>query len=226
MTASEPSSAFVPAMTSRAVSRASAAEERRRGRHEIPTEIIEAARKNFMRYGVSRTTMADIARAVQMQRQTLYDYVASRDVLVDAVLVTRIKEIADDIKPLGVEAISFHEALIETSVAAVERARSDPELMNMFDTGPIDRVQDVVTGNYPEIHDIVANLLGPILDRGAESGMLRTDKTRDEIVDWIRVVYLLLINQPRGNPARERELVADFLLPSIMFSKNDKRTLD
>jgi AcrR family transcriptional regulator len=198
-------------------------EERRRDRNAIPPEIIDAARANFLRYGVSRTTMADIARAVQMPRQTLYEYISSRDDLVDAVLVKRIKEIADDIKPLGAEGISFDDALVETSAAAVKRARSDPELMNIVATGPNDRVQEVVTGGYPEIHDIVANLLGPILDRGLKAGMLRSDKTRDEIVDWIRVFYLSLINQPGKDSGRERDMVADFLLPSIMFSRSDTR---
>jgi AcrR family transcriptional regulator len=197
-------------------------EERRRGRHDIPAEIIAATRKNFLRYGVNRTTMSDIARTVGMPRQTLYGYVSSREDLVDAVLVRRIQEIADDLKPLGIDDVAFDDALIETSLAAVERARNDPELMNIFTTGPADRVQEVVTGDYPEIHAIVANLLGPILDRGEKAGMVRSDKTRDEIVDWVRAVYLTLINQPATDTARERAFVADFLLPSIMFSRNDK----
>lgn len=199
-----------------------ATQERRRGREDIPPDIIAAARKNFLRYGVNRTTMTDIARAVGMPRQTLYSYVASRDDLVDAVLVLRIQEIAEDLKPIGDEDISFDEALVETSLAAVKRARNDPELMNIFTTGPAERVQDVVTGNYPEIQSIVSNLLGPILDRGEQVDKVRKDKTRDEIVDWVRVVYLTLINERLGDDARERSFVADFLLPSIMFSRNDK----
>jgi len=209
-----------------AMSRESSAVDRRRDRRDIPDAIIDATRKNFLHYGVNRTTMADIARAVGMPRQTLYEYVSSRDDLVDSVLVARIKEIAEDLKPLAAEGMSFPDAMVETSVAAIQRARSDHELMNIFTTGPNDRVQEVVTGPYPEIHDIVVDLLGPILERGAESGMLRTDKTRDEIIDWIRAVYLSLITQPAMAPQNERAMVADFLLPSIMFSKDDKQPLD
>ena len=206
-----------------AMSRDSSTADRRRDRRDIPVAIIDATRKNFLHYGVNRTTMADIARAVGMPRQTLYEYVSSRDDLVDSVLVARIKEIAEDLKPLAAEGMSFAEAMVETSVAAIERARNDRELMNIFTTGPNDRIQEVVTGPYPEIHDIVVDLLGPILDRAAESNLLRIDKTRDEIVDWIRVVYLVLITQPDAAPRNERSILADFLLPSIMFSKDDKR---
>jgi AcrR family transcriptional regulator len=198
------------------VSRNSAVGADRRSRADIPDDIIAASRRNFLHYGVNRTTMADIARAVGIPRQTIYSYVSSREDLVDAVLVRRIQEIASDIKP--VEGTSFDDAFVETSLAAVDKARNDPELMNVFRTGPADRVRDVVTGDYPEIHAIVAKLLDPIFDRGEKLGVLRTDKTRAEIVDWIRVVYLALINQQGGDATQERAYVADFLLPSIKLS--------
>ena len=166
--------------------------------------------------------MGDVARIVGVPRQAIYEYVSSRDDLVDAVLVARIKEIAQDLKPLAREGASFIDMFIETSVAAINRARSDQELMNIFTTGPNDRIRDVVTGLHPEIHDIVGDLLGPIMDYGRETKMLRTDKTTDELIDWIRVVYLSLITQPNPGHQNERDLVADFLLPSIMFSSNDK----
>lgn len=144
--------------------------ERRRDPQDVPSEIVEAARQKFLRYGVNRTTMADIARAVGMPRQAMYEFVSSRSDVVDAVLLQRIREIADDLKPLAGEGISFTEAFIETSVAAIQRARSDEELMNIFNTGPSDRVQDVVTGPYPQVHEIVVNLLGPILEREPRQG--------------------------------------------------------
>jgi AcrR family transcriptional regulator len=189
---------------------------RERSRRDIPAEIIDAARKNFLHFGVSRTTMADIARDVGMSRQSLYEFVSSRDDLVDAVLVQRIKEIADGLTPK--KAKSFAEAFIGTSVASIRAARNDRELMNIVATGPNDRLQEVVTGPDPEIHDIVGHLLESILDRGAQTGQLRNDKTRDEIIDWIRVVYLSLITQSTIDPAKEHDLIAGFLLPSLMFS--------
>ena len=214
--------ASTPRVAFRAMPGRSRGSARQRARRDIPPEVIAAARKNFLHYGVSRTTMGDIARTVAVPRQTIYEYVASRDDLVDAVLLARIKEIAEDLKPLARKGASFVEAFVETSAAAIERARSDHELMNIFTTGPSDRFQDVVTGPYPEIHDIVADLLGPILDYGRETKMLRTDKTIDELIDWIRVVYLSLITQSNPAAQNDRDIVADFLLPSIMFSRNEK----
>jgi AcrR family transcriptional regulator len=197
--------------------------ERRRSRGQLPKEIIQAARQNFQRYGVNRTTMSDVARDVGMSRQAMYEYVCSRSDLVDAVLLQRIREIAEDLKPLSSEGISFTDAFIDTSVAAIDTARSDEELMNIFTTGPNDRIQDVVTGPFQEVHEIVVNLLGPILQRGLRAGELRTDKTQSEMIDWIRAVYLILISQGATENHSVREMIADFLLPSIMFSRNASR---
>jgi AcrR family transcriptional regulator len=194
-----------------------------RGRNAIPEEVLAAARKNFLRYGVNRTTMADIARAVGSPRQTLYEYVSTRDDLVDAVLVQRITEIADELTPaVGEDQRSFTDAFTQTSTAAILRAREDHELMNIFATGPVERVQAVVTGTHAEIHDIVARLLAPILDRGQQAGQLRTDKTRDAIIDWVRVVYLSLISQTAIGADAVHEIIDGFLTPSVMFTKNDK----
>lgn len=207
----------------RTATRGARAVDRTRSRHAIPDEVIDAARANFLRFGVNRTTMADIARAVGTPRQTLYEYVSSRDEVVDAVLVQRIREIAEGLTPSGDEGMSFADAFIETSAAAITKARGDHELMNIVATGPVDRVQDIVTGPHAEVHDIVAHLLEPILDRGLETGQLRTDKTRDDIIDWVRVVYLSLISQTSIEVDKVGELVGSFLLPSIMFTKDDER---
>jgi AcrR family transcriptional regulator len=123
--------------------------DRRLERREIPDEVIEAARKKFLHFGVHRTTMADISRDVGMPRQTLYEYVASRDDLVEVVLVRRISEIADELKSLHTR--SFANSLVQTAVAAIRAARSDPELMNLVSTAPKDIVQKVVVGHCQEI---------------------------------------------------------------------------
>lgn len=185
-----------------------------RERSGIPDEILEAARQKFSYYGVNRTTMADIGRELGMPRQSLYTYVSSRDELIDAVLIARISEIAEEvIVPSG---CSASVAFVEVSLDAIRRARSDPELMNMVATGPSERVQAVVTGPYAEVHEIVGKLLDPILVHAGEANGARTDKSRDEIIDWVRIAYLALITQLDIDPDRERGLVEGFLLPSII----------
>jgi AcrR family transcriptional regulator len=200
---------------------AEATGKRRDERRAIPAELIAASRKKFLYFGVHRTTMADISREIGMPRQTLYEYVSSRDDLVEAVLIHRIHEIADELKELNGK--SFSNALVATAVTAIRRARSDKELMTLVSTAPKDLVQRIIVGRCEEIHDIVRHLFDPILDRGEKAGELRSDKTRDEIVDWFRIVFLALITQVDIDRDVEHSIVADFLLRSVMPSAAPSR---
>jgi len=196
-------------------------DKRRDARRAIPPELIAASRKKFLHFGVHRTTMADISREIGMPRQTLYEYVSSRDDLVEVVLIFRIHEIADELKQL--DGKSFSSALVATAVTAIRRARSDGELMSLVSTAPKDLVQRIIVGRCQEIHDIVRDLFDPILDRGEKTGELRMDKTRDEIVDWFRIVFLALITQVDIDRDVEQSIVADFLLRSVMPSPTPGR---
>ena len=49
-------------------------------------KLIEAARNVFARYGIAKTTMADIAREAGVARQTLYNAYAGKDEVMRAVV--------------------------------------------------------------------------------------------------------------------------------------------
>lgn len=51
---------------------------------ETESRIIDAAISNFVRYGVKKTTMADIAREAEVSRQTLYASFGAKDDLIVA----------------------------------------------------------------------------------------------------------------------------------------------
>src|SRR5687767_13538458 len=102
-------------------------------RRDLPGAVMAAARRKFLHFGVARTTMADISRDVGMPRQAIYEYVASREALVECVLIQRIKEIAEELKPLMTG--SFSDSLVEVAVVAIRKAKEDRELTNLVETG-------------------------------------------------------------------------------------------
>ena len=55
-------------------------------------KLIEAARDVFGRYGVAKTTMADIARAAGVARQTLYNAYAGKDEVLRAAVRLSMRE--------------------------------------------------------------------------------------------------------------------------------------
>ncbi|GAT63754.1 TetR/AcrR family transcriptional regulator [Paludibacter jiangxiensis] len=60
---------------------------------QLRKEIISTAQKLFQQYGLHKTTMEDIARAMGKGKSTLYYYYKSKEEIFDAVLRTEMNEV-------------------------------------------------------------------------------------------------------------------------------------
>lgn len=185
---------------------------------EVRKKIIAAARQCFARYGPRRATMEDVAVAAGIGRPALYRYVASRDELIECVILQRVEELAEDFRSVVETAPSFAEGFIEVSMAAVEAARHDPELQALFETTTGSRIVQVLAGPQPAFHDFVKAFFAEAFAAARASGQLRTDVSDDALVDWIRGIYLMMILREDLDANQEREMVRTFLLPSLMAS--------
>ena len=58
----------------------------------VRTAIIEAAKGQFQRYGIAKTTMDEIARAAGKGKSTLYYYFADKDAILQTVLKLELQE--------------------------------------------------------------------------------------------------------------------------------------
>ena len=64
----------------------------------IRLEVIKAARDLFQRYGLLKTTMEDIAKAVGKGKSTLYYYYKSKDEIFEAILQEDMDEVFQAVK--------------------------------------------------------------------------------------------------------------------------------
>jgi AcrR family transcriptional regulator len=185
------------------------------GESEVRQRIIAAARECFQRYGPRRTTMEDVAAVAGIARPALYRYVSSRDEIVEAVILQRIEELAEDLRPLFDPSTSFAEAFVEVSMAAVNAARLDPELQALFETTTGTRIIQVMAGPNPGFHEFVKAFFKDAFAAARAAGDLRGDVSDDAMVDWIRGVYMMMILREDLDAEQEREMVLNFLLPSL-----------
>jgi AcrR family transcriptional regulator len=159
--------------------------------------------------------MADVALAAGVSRQTLYNTVSRREELIEAVVLVRIGEMVDELSVLMEQQPTFVDAMIETTVAAMELARKDPELSNLVETASTLRLFEIIAGPYPAVHEAVGRLFRPLFQRGRATGELREDIPDDELVDWIRSVYISLILRTDLDNEDVRSVACRFLLPSL-----------
>jgi len=64
---------------------------------QIKEEIIEAARNLFQRYGLFKTTMEDIAKALNKGKSTLYYYYKNKDEIFEAVVTNEIRDVFKEV---------------------------------------------------------------------------------------------------------------------------------
>ncbi|WAJ43304.1 TetR/AcrR family transcriptional regulator [Mycobacterium sp. Aquia_216] len=189
----------------------------------VPEQVLVAARRSFARYGVDRTTMDDIAKESGIGRTGLYRLGLTRPEITEAAIVTRLRELGEGIRPIADRDAPFDELLLETSIATVDAARSDPELRHLLDTTTTVSLHRLITGHESAMQGIVLDVLGPMLRRARERGEIRPEVSDDRVVEWLRGVYLMLILREDLDADAEKSLVADFVLPSLVVNRTTPR---
>jgi AcrR family transcriptional regulator len=185
--------------------------------------VVAAARRCFARYGVDRTTMNDIAKEAGIGRTGVYRLGLTRPEITEAAIVSRLRELGDGIRPIADRDAPFAELLLDTSIATVDAARSDPELHHLLDTTATVSLHRLITGRDSAMQAIVLDVIGPMLRRGRERGEMRADVSDDRAVEWLRGVYLMLMLREDLDADAERALIADFVLPSLVVDRKPPR---
>jgi len=181
-----------------------------------PAGLVRAARKVLLRYGVRKSTMADIADEAGIPRPTLYEYFANRHALIDAVIADRVRSIVGKLLRVVEEAPSFTDAVVEASVLGIELTRTDRELANIFATTPYKQVHQIMEGPNPVVAQLVSEFLRPIMKLGVEEGLLRDDVDEQLLVGWFRAVYSGFIYREELDFDEVRTLMRTFMVPSLV----------
>jgi len=184
-------------------------------REEARARILEAARDCFRRRGAQRTTMEEVAQASGTSRQNLYRFFSGREELVEAAIVERIGELAAVLQRDIDKHPSFADALVEVSVATIEIARTDEELHRLFEAAGEIHLTQVLAGPYPPVAQLVLEFWRPWFERARRDGEMRTDVSDADVVEWIRGTYLMLILRDDLTADEQREILRQFLIPSL-----------
>ncbi|MEO8171906.1 MAG: TetR/AcrR family transcriptional regulator [Sediminibacterium sp.] len=90
----------------------------------IKDDILKEAQKLFQQFGVKKTTMEDIAKAMGKGKSTLYYYYSSKEEIFDAVILKEMDEVFNRVKQAVEKATSAEEklkAFTLTKIKAVQK---------------------------------------------------------------------------------------------------------
>lgn len=98
--------------------------------------IVEAAFEAVERFGLSRFTMDDVARAAGISRQSLYRYFDSKDALTVALVFREEEAFIDGVRRAHSRHESLEDALREAMLFCLRAAREHPLLDRLLESEP------------------------------------------------------------------------------------------
>jgi len=170
-------------------------------RERVKAAILEAAAEVLAARG-EQASMSDVAAAAGVARATVYRYFPSRQVLLDELAQLAVEDAAAGLAAAGLDSVPVPEA--------VERAvRSLVAVGDSF----IVLARERVRPEPEQFEAAVAQPLGRLLQRGQESGEIRSDVPASSLADaLVSLVVSLLLATPSRAPEDAVALIVSLYL--------------
>ncbi|MEZ7240700.1 TetR/AcrR family transcriptional regulator [Rhodococcus sp. GXMU-t2271] len=188
-------------------------------------QILKAAESMFQRYGLTKTTMDDIAKEAGVSRPTVYRYFGDRDTLITALIEVRSRRLFDKARDFLRERETFAEQIVDGLIFLVDRGRHDPIIRLIVSPEHMDLATALV-GSSGLAARLTQEMWAPLLEEARERGEIRNGLTDEEICQWIALVQLILVGRmdfsSEGDP-ENRRMLTNFLLPGIVTEKSARK---
>ncbi|MAY57374.1 MAG: hypothetical protein CMQ46_03350 [Gammaproteobacteria bacterium] len=153
-------------------------------------DIAEAGRRVVLRYGMSRTTMSDVAQEAGISRQTLYAVFSSKDELLRAI----IRQLSNR-KVAGIEADfertsdlgeRLDSVILHMAIKSFELLQASPDAEDIV-TGFNAACKEELKSNAVRYHDLLTDMLKPYQRSINSAGM-----TVPALADFIQKSTLMI----------------------------------
>jgi AcrR family transcriptional regulator len=176
---------------------------------EVGLRIMDAALDQYLAHGLRRTSVDDVARAAGLGRATVYRRFATRDELIQAVLLREGRRFLAEIAAATESLPTLAERLVEGFVVGVRGARRQPLLNRLLRTEPDDALPQLTVHGGPLVAVLREFLVQQYL-RGA-SADARCGPRAEEVAEILVRLALSLVLTPQSClPLDNDEGIRDF----------------
>lgn len=140
-------------------------------RDHVSTMIMERAATVLAERG-DGVSMADIAKAADVGRATLYRYFPTRDALITAMADTALQDLGTRVAEASLDTVTIPEAIARITRAFIANGQYAALLRGQRD--------ECLSSD--EIDRLISNPIRSLLQRGIDSGVLREDLSADTML--------------------------------------------
>ncbi len=134
-------------------------------------QVLTAARDVFMRYGYKRTTMSDLANAVQMSRPALYLIFSSKEEVFRALITQIFTELLREVR----EGVSKHDEVADQLTCAFEvwcvrpfeMIQASPDAKDILESG-YEFATEITVQVFADFETILSDVLRPLVSAQAD----------------------------------------------------------
>ena len=184
---------------------------------EARQQILSAAERVFMRYGVPKTTMDDIGKEAGVSRPTVYRYFGDRDALLGALIERRSRMLFARAREFIISHETFADQLVEGLVYLVDHGRKDPIVRILVSPEHMELTTPIV-GSSHLAADLTAEMWGPIFQQAIARGEVRPDLDMAAVAEWIALVQFILVGRldfASPDDPGHRTMLREFVLPAF-----------
>lgn len=198
------------------------------GDSEAPTDesaardrLIGAAAECFLRYGVMKTTVEDVATLANVSRATVYRYFSGRDDLILGVLLRDARRLLDDLAPIVDDADSLSDGIVAGVVQTLQAIGQNRNLALLFAPDAAGLTAATV-GASDALFTMTAAFLRPRFESAQAAGVLRAGIDLDEAAEWtLRCIlsFITVEGARRRTTDQLHRYLETYLLPALIAPK-------
>jgi AcrR family transcriptional regulator len=178
-------------------------------------KVAAAAIQCFKQYGVHRTSMADIADAYGVSRQTLYRMFENRSVLLEYIATQRISVLMASLTKFLSQYGRLSEAIVEGMVYSIQLGRADELLMEIILQEGDAHFTTFQFGGTEQVQKAMLDAWQPLIDASREAKELAADVSDAEIIEWLNNIGHFLNVRPDYTEEDHRRILQKFVVPSL-----------
>lgn len=156
---------------------------------EVDARVIDAALTCFGRYGIAKTTMADVACEAGISRATLYRQVDSREELIHATIRAEARRITALVEEATADVESTPELLAAVLHVLAAELAGHEVLNSLLETEP-EQIVAHLSEDQSYVQTMIAGYCGPAIRRSIGAGEVdRSDA--EATVDYVSRMILV-----------------------------------
>jgi AcrR family transcriptional regulator len=181
--------------------------------------IVLAAERCFAQYGVTKTTVEDVAAVAGTSRASVYrHFPGGRDEIILAALVSSAKAFVPQIPARWRSARTVGDAIVELIVGAVAWVRSEPWREALLTT-PLSRT--LSASDTAATYAVCVTFIGPYFEQARAAGLVRPRVGVEDAVEFVvRMIHSLLVvpGHVDRTDAQLRRYLRTFVVSALLVS--------